>query len=269
MAKWTKAIRAFRQILANPYVLNQVLDAEDTHAQVMQVEQRMPNGLPEIPFVSLLPSEGLTVRPFAFLDGGSLPTDLALIRLLAKFTRAQSYFEIGTWRGESVMQAAECFEQAHTLNLSAAEMQARNWDPAYIALHGHFSKQHPRVKAIEGDSRHFDFAPFKAAQDLVFVDGDHHYDSALLDSKRAFELRHPDRGIILWHDYAHSPETVRWNVFRAIWEACPPAERRHLYAISNSLCAVYWPHYQGETRIRRYPATPDPGFEIHLSPLKR
>lgn len=263
MKSLLKLIRALLKVIRNPYLLNAVLDQEDEHQKQLLAKGINPSGLPEIPFEQFLPAQGVTVSPFAFLDGGSLPTDLALIRLLASKTPAETYFEIGTWRGESVMQAAQVFTKAYTLNLPDAEMRRRGWDEDYIQLHRHFSENQANVVHLQGDSRKFDSAEFHGLCNMVFVDGDHHYDSVVNDTRLAFRLLKPN-GIIIWHDYAHSPEQVRWNVFHGILEGTPDAERKHLYAVSNTLCAIYFPQYSGETRFRKYPSTPNPGFELTL-----
>jgi len=259
-----KFMRAIGIVLKNPASLNALLDDETEHERAFKAATGLNDGLPQLRFDDFLPAEGITLEPFAFLSGGSMPTDLALIRLLAKRIDAQNYFEIGTWRGESVMQAAACIPNCYTLNLSVHEMQRRNWDAAYINMHGHFIQNHPNIKRLEGDSRTFDFSTFAGKMDLVFVDGDHHFDSVRSDTRKAFELIQRDKGIILWHDYASEPENVRWNVLRAIWEGTPEECRKHLFAVSNSLCAMYYPIGDLPSEKRVYPANPGKGFRVRI-----
>lgn len=263
LRKLSKFFRAGAKVLRNPALLNLVLDQEDAHRQTM-IDEGLHEGFPEIRFQDLLPTEGVEVSPFAFLDGGSLVTDLALIKMLGSRLKAQTYFEIGTWRGESVCQAAAVIPKCTTLNLSVDEMRRRNWDSRYIDLHGFYSRKNPAITHLEGDSRNFDFGAYLAKQDLVFVDGDHHVDSVIQDTETAFKLVSPENGAIIWHDYAHSPESIRWNVLYAIWKGTPPNKRKHLYTVSNTLCAIYFPGGNFTTRKRSYPATPDPGFSVHL-----
>lgn len=262
--KISKFIRALSVAMKNPASLNALLDDVSEHEQTFKAATGLIDGLPQLRFSDLLPNEGISVEPFAFLSGGSMPTDLALIRLFAQRIKAQTYFEIGTWRGESVMQAAAVIPKCYTLNLSDAEMKRRNWDEAYITLHGHFIQNHPHITRLEGDSRNFDFDSYKNKMDLVFVDGDHHFDSVKSDTRNAFKLIEHDRGIILWHDYASEPENVRWNVLRAIWEGTPEHCRKHLYAVSNSLCAVYYPYADLQAEKRIYPANPGNGFTVRI-----
>lgn len=266
--KINKFFRALAKVIKQPALLNLVLDQEDDHQQEMQKIKSLEHGFPELPFNAFLPDDGIKVEPFAFLEGGSLVTDLALIRLMALKINAQRYFEIGTWRGESVMQAAATVPECYTLNLSAEEMHRRNWNPDYIHLHGYFSKNNPRITHLEGDSRTFDFSNFNGKQDLVFVDGDHHFDSVVQDTQSAFKLVTPQSGVIIWHDYGHNPESVRWNVLHAIWKGTPEAQRKHLYTVSNTLSAMYYPYTDVPSGIRKYPAVPNPGFSVHLKKYK-
>src|SRR5690606_31227343 len=121
-----------------------------------------------------------------------------------------------------------------------------------IRMHEYFSANHPGIRHLHGDSREFDFRPYHKSQDLVFVDGDHHYDSVVADTQTAFKLLRDDRSMIVWHDYGMSPEHVRWSVFHGILEGTPPEKRRFLYTVSNTLCAVYIPE-QLESVKRFYP----------------
>jgi len=266
--KLSKLSRAISLLIQKPTLLNVLLDQEEIHQEHVIKQFNLPDGLPEIPFEVLCENADLKVSPFAFLDGGSLPTDLSLLRQLALRIHASSYFEIGTWRGESVANVAEVVQECHTLNLSAEEMRSRGWDEKYIQLHGFFSKNNDRVKHLEGDSRTFDFKPYEQKQNLVFVDGDHHFDSVVKDTQTAFRLINGRSGAIVWHDYGHSPETVRWNVLHGILKGTPPEERGNLYAVSNTLCAVWLPE-KIASRKRVNPQVPEIWFSLQLNQHKR
>ncbi len=264
--KLSKFARGIALLLKRPALLNTLLDEEDVHQGIVHKKFSMPEGFPEVAFQELWEEDSEEVMPFAFLDGGSLPTDLALLRILAKKIKADSYFEIGTWRGESVSNVAPLVQNCFTLNLSDAQMRARGWAEDYIALHGHYSRQFKNIQHLQGDSRAFDFSPYAGKMDLVFVDGDHHYDSVVEDTRTAFRLIRPG-GVIVWHDYGHSPESVRWNVAHAILEGCPKELRKDLFAISNTLCAAYLP-LPVNRRSRHYPRKPEQSFRITLARVR-
>jgi predicted O-methyltransferase YrrM len=262
-----KASKLFRGLIAvvkQPALLNLVLDDESNHETAFIAESQMPQGFPEIDFRTFAP-QSETINPFAFLDGGSLPTDLALLKIIARKINAKSYFEIGTWRGESVSNVASVVDNCFTLNLSNEELHRRNLPEKYIQLHGHFSKNNPRITHLYGDSRSFNFNEYIGKMDLVFVDGDHHFDSVVQDTQTAFKLIKPG-GAIVWHDYANSPENVRWNVARAIYTGTPKEFRSKLRAVSHTLCAVFLP-IEVPSAPRNYPRNPDSGFELTLTQI--
>ena len=103
---------------------------------------------PSIDIRLLLKTEGLSVAPFAFLDGGSLPTDIALLRSLAVNIPNCRYFEIGTWRGESAANVASVAKECTTLNLSPQQIMALGLPQQYADLHGFFSKDLPNVTQL-------------------------------------------------------------------------------------------------------------------------
>lgn len=259
--KLSKFFRALGIAFQNPAALNLLLDQEDLHQQAVQKFQGFEQGLPEVSFFSLVEAP-IVVAPFAFLDGGSLPTDLALLRALGS-RNCNSYFEIGTWRGESVRNVADIVPECTSLHLGAEGMRKRGWSEEYILQHEYFSSGHQNIKHVYGDSREFDFSAFEQKQDLVFVDGDHHFDSVVSDTRAAFRLLKDEHSMIVWHDYGTSPEHVRWSVLHGILKGTPPEKRSNLYAVSNTLCAVYLPE-KLHTRQRSYPAIPENYFSIEI-----
>jgi predicted O-methyltransferase YrrM len=264
MGKINKLINGLKMLINNPALLNLIIDDEDFHKKEIIKKYKLESGLNEINFFDLLNDKKIEINKFAFLDGGSLPTDLSLIQLIALKINAENYFEIGTWRGESVCAARQIVKNCTTFNLSKLQMQERNWNQQYIDLHGYFSRNDSSIIHLEGDSRKFNFKDYFNSQDLVFIDGDHHFDSVVNDTKVAFQLIKKNKGAIIWHDYAHSPENVRWNVLHAIIEGTPKEFRNNLVAVSNTLCCAFLPFYL-ETTKRNYPKIPKQFFSIELT----
>ena len=108
MSRISKAFRSIRLIIRNPWLLNKVLEDERHWKNEVTKKYGFQNGLPVIRAEELFGDFSETIDPFAFLDGGSLPTDLALLKKLARRIPRCSYFEIGTWRGESVPVSSRC-----------------------------------------------------------------------------------------------------------------------------------------------------------------
>jgi predicted O-methyltransferase YrrM len=267
MRKISKALKAFRLIFSKPYLLNHILDDEEVKREYVQKKYGFPNGLPSVNLLELFPDFEDTIQPYSFLDGSSLPTDMALLRGLAKKYNCKNYFEIGTWRGESVAVVADIIENCVSLNLPDDEMRAMGLNENYINMHRFFSKDLKNVKHLQANSLTFDFNQMNQKFDLIFVDGDHHSESIKSDTEKVFKLLKDENSIIVWHDYGIGTETVRWNVLAGILDACPEERRKYLYHVSNTLCAVYI-HSELKTSVLKSDQKPDKYFSVHLKAHK-
>lgn len=182
----------------------------------------------------------ITINTYSFLDGTSMLTDLALLKALCARTKNCNYFEIGTWRGESAENVSEMCEKCVTLNLSKDEMLQLKLNEKYVNLHGFFSKNNPKIEHLYGNTLHFDFSKLQKF-DVIFIDGDHHYNMVKNDTEKVFKHLVKENSIVVWHDYAFAPEHIRYEVFMAILEAVPVEKHPFLYHIQNTMCAIYFP----------------------------
>lgn len=266
MNKIQKALAGLWQVMNNPWLLNHVLDEEQYWRKKVVRKYGFMNGLPVIALEDLFPSFEETVSPYAFLDGSCLPSDLALLRALARKYKVESYLEIGTWRGESVANVAPLVAEAVTINLPDEEMRALGMTEEYIDLHRLFSKDLPNVTHLQANSLSFDFASLGKKFDMIFVDGDHHYEAVRSDSRHVLLALNKEKGIIAWHDYARNPEEIRWSVLLGILDGLPPEMHPHLYQVANTMCAVYLPDLDPVIPRRRLTPNQKPGkyFEVTL-----
>lgn len=239
MNKISKLFKAFFLILGQPSLLNKVLDDADVNKKEVIDKYNLLSGLPVIDICDLLPNFNENVDPFCYLDGGSMPIDLALLKGLAKKTADCEYFEIGTWRGESAANVAAVAKHCTTLNLPDTEMIKMGLSSKYVDLHRFFSKDLKNVTHLQGNSLSYDYKSLNKKFDLIFIDGDHHFESVKSDTKNAFSLLKDDRSMIVWHDYGNHPNDIRWDVLRGILEGTPAAKTGNLYRVSNTLCAIY------------------------------
>lgn len=239
MSKIGKGLRALGKIIKQPSLLNLVIDSnEEWKRYVSKKYPAFAKGLPMVDFNDLFDEFTVTVEPFVFLDGGSMPTDLALLAKLASSINDCRYFEIGTWRGESVANVARFATECYTLNLSKDQMRKRGLNEKYIELHFHLSEGLKNVTQLEGDSREFDFKTLGEEFDLVFIDGDHHYEMVKNDTSKIYENFVTKDSVVVWHDYASNPENVRFEVLAGILDGLPADQHTHLYHFSNSLSAI-------------------------------
>lgn len=267
MGKIAKALTALKYIIKNPALLNLVLDFESNYENRVIEKHKLHSGLKRIPFTEFL-NEVNTIEPFTFLEGGSLPTDYLLLAALAKKLNHPVCFEIGTWRGESALNMARFAEHVYTLNLGAAELQQLGFNKAYAEMQGSMCKEKNNITQLWGNSLNYDFTSHKNKYDLVFVDGDHHYESVVKDTKTAFDLLKDEKSVIVWHDYGNGTETVRWEVLLGILDGTPEEKRKYLYAVNNTLCAVYYP-YKVESFESVFPQKPKNIFNVVIEKSNR
>lgn len=239
MSKIGKALKALWWILRRPALLNRVLTDEDSWHAYVKKKYQMPDGLPVVLMSDLISPGSYTLEPMTFLDGGSLPTDIMLLAGLAGQIKDCTYFEIGTWRGESVAVVSARAQSCHTLCLSDEEMRQRGMDEGTIAAHMRFSKGLGNVTHLRGDSRNFDFGKLNKKFDLIFIDGDHHYDFVKSDTVNIFRHLMHEKSIVVWHDYGFHPDRVRFEVMAAILDGLGPGRAGMVYHVAHTKSAIF------------------------------
>lgn len=263
MKKIKKLFKGIAAIIKNPWLLNLVINDDSLWQKYIVKNHNIKNGLPLLDINEISPNFSETLNHFAVLDGGSLPTDVALLKSLTRKFEDCKYFEIGTWRGESVLNVSENAKECYTLNLSREDMIAIGLSGKYPDLVGHFSKDKDNITHLTGNSLNFDFKGLNKKFDLIFIDGNHTYDFVKNDTAKVFDSLIHDNTIIVWHDYAFSPEKLRPEVFAGILDGTPKEYRKHLYHVSNTMCAVF---IRGEFKTSEFeaPITPDKTFKFKI-----
>lgn len=240
MSKISKLLKGISAIIQKPYLLNKVIDDESWFFDTIKKKYpQYTHGLPIVELNQLLPEVNETIEPFAFLGGGSLPTDLLLLKGLAKQYPECFYFEIGTWRGESASNIASITPNVYTLNLTNEALIQLGYDEEYLKQQGLFSNKFKNITHLRGNSTNFDFSPYFGKCDVVFIDGDHRYEGVLNDTKIAFKLLKDDNSVIVWHDYIDHSFNIRWDVVQGILDGCETNNLKHLYHINNTLSTVF------------------------------
>ncbi len=237
-AKINKFLSFIRIILKNPSLINLITDSRFVAEEKFRSAYPDLTALPQINIKDLNNQETDTIESF-LLDGSSLITDLQLLTTLASKEEINSYFEIGTWRGESVHNVAKFVKESATMNLSAKEMIELGWNKKYALQHGILSKKNPEILHLEGNTKNYDFKSLNKKYDLIFIDGDHSYEMVLNDTKNVFRNLVHENSIIVWHDYAYSPQKIRYEVFRAILDGVGKENHSYLYHPQNTMCAIF------------------------------
>ncbi len=263
MGKLSKALKALGWIARNPVLLNRVLEDEDSWRAYVKKEYGMPDGLPVISMDQVVEQASISIGPMTFLDGGSLPTDMMLLAGLAGNIRDCRYFEIGTWRGESVSVVASRAASCHTLCLTDQQMRDMGMHENTIRSHMMFSGKLDNVTHWRGDSRNFDFTLPGHPFDLVFIDGDHHYDVVRSDTEQVFRYLVHEKSVVVWHDYGFHPDQVRFEVMAAILDGAGPEKRDLVYHVEHTKCAIFT-GTRLEAREADFPVIPDEYYQVLL-----
>lgn len=261
MSKIKKLAQAVKEIIKQPSLLNLILNENEVWKRKVSEKYNLPNGLPQVSLNELFPNFSENLESFSFMGGGSLPTDVALLKSLCRKFKNASYFEIGTWRGESVRNVADVAKECYTLNLSKQQMLDLGLTEKYADAHAFFSKDLPNVTHLNGDSRHFDYAGLNKKFDVVFIDGNHHFDFVKSDTQKVFEHLLHENSIVVWHDYAYHPEKVRFEIMNAIMDGMPNEFHSNLYHVANSMCAIF---IQGDFKTNNLETYSDPKMTFEL-----
>ena len=265
MSKLAKLARVIGTLAGNPKsIANVLLDPDEVIVQRrIAREYNLGKGLPTIDLLDLLPNLDENVDPFCFMNGSSRTVDLAVLKGLARRLPRCRYLEIGTLRGESIVNMALIAEECVSVSLSEEEILQRGWGTAYARNNGLFLEGVPRLTRIAHDSATLDFSTL-GKFDMIFVDGDHSYEGVRKDTQNSFSLLRDEKSIIVWHDYGIEYDTPRWSVMAGILDGTPASERGCLYHISNTLCALY---IRGEfpTSFVEHPAVPNKVFAVRVT----
>lgn len=188
----------------------------------------------------MFPDFNVEIDNYSFLDGTSLITDLALLKLLSKGKPNCAYLEIGSWRGESITNVASVTNDVTSLTLSEKEMKEMNFPNNFIKNSGFFYKPDHNIKQFLHNSQTFDFSSLQKKYDVIFIDGDHSNQGVLNDTINVYKhLLKDENSIIVWHDYSYNTENVRYSVMKAILDGIPVSEHGNLFHVSNTMCAIY------------------------------
>tara|TARA_B110001454_G_scaffold179443_1_gene172680 strand:+ start:612 stop:1421 length:810 start_codon:yes stop_codon:yes gene_type:complete len=239
MSSLKKFLQIVKIIIKNPRVLGYVYAYNDPQKNYVVKHYGLKNGLPTIDFLDILPEFKETITHYTALSHGSMISDYALLKGLARKFKECRYLEIGTWFGESIVNVASIAKECISLSLSDKELQQHGATKEEISIQGIFLKNLSNVRHIKHNSQTFDFSSI-GKFDLIFIDGDHSYEGVKKDTENAFRILKNDNSIIIWHDYSNlTGNTILWRVFAGILDGCPKEKLQNLYHISNTMCAIY------------------------------
>lgn len=262
--KFTKLAEAAKILVKQPSLINLMLNSNENFKTKFQAKYPNISALNQLTINYLCDEVPQIPVTTFFLDGGSMLTDLRLLMGLASRKDVNSYFEIGTWRGESVFNVGKILEDCTTMNLSKKDIVSLGLDAGYADQHCVLSRKNPAIKHIEANTKTFDFSKLGRTFDLIFIDGDHSYEMVKNDTQKVFASLVHEKSIVVWHDYAYSPRKIRYEVFMGILDALPQNLHKKLYHIKNTMCAVYFPFEISSEKFEEF-SLPETVFDVEIS----
>ncbi|MFT6866553.1 MAG: hypothetical protein ACJA08_001384 [Cyclobacteriaceae bacterium] len=218
-----------------------------------------------LPFVDInqLVEIDAEIDNYTYLDGTSRVIDIALLMSLCKLYENCNYLEIGSWRGESLMNVSKVAKTCTSISLSKADMEAFGMSKSATEVQRLFSKHRENINHIEANSLTYDFNQLDEKFDVIFIDGDHTYEGVKSDTENAFKLLRDEHSVIVWHDCGGGYEGYRYEVISAIIDGAPAAMQPKIFRVTNTLCGIFT-NKQIVGEILKSPQTPTKVFSIHI-----
>jgi predicted O-methyltransferase YrrM len=221
------------------------------------------NGLPFVDIKDLVKSLDEKIDNYTFLSGTSYPNDILFLKAICRNYSECEYFEIGSWRGESISNVAQVAKHCTSLSLSKQEIVELFGNKTMASVLKLFSEGVPNITHIEHNSMTFDFSSLNKKFDVIFVDGDHRYDAVKSDTANAFKLLKDENSVIVFHDCGVDSEDNRYEVIAGVLDGTPVDKRKNIYRVSNTLCAIYTSK-DIKPMAKSNPQTPDKIFSIDI-----
>ncbi len=269
LRRFRRVKEAFIEIISNPKSLYYVLNNEDYFRKKVITDFGLQESdLNSVSFDDLGITFPQQIDVYSFLGGTSALTDLLLLKGLANKFNKCHYFEIGTWRGESIANLAHETHRRTTLNFSSDQLKEHGYLKDHIEAQGYYLKDDPNVERLFGDSTKYDFRSLNQKYDLIFIDGDHHWQSIKIDTENVFKhLVHPE-SIVVWHDFTTNYSTIWWEVYYGILSGINDSARSNLYHVRNTNCIVYSP-FEIKSQKSGNPYLPESSYQISIGKIEK
>lgn len=220
----------------------------------------------KIPFVDIgeIAKIDEKIDNYTYLKGTSRPIDIAFLMAVCKKYDNCNYLEIGSWRGESLVNVAKVAKKCTSISLSKQEILSMGMSKKVADLQRMFSRDISNINHIEANSINYDFNQLNEKFDVIFIDGDHSYRGVKSDTENAFKLLRDKRSVIIWHDCGDGYEGFNYEVISAILDGTPHDKRSKIYRVSNSLCGIYT-NQNVTPEFLESPQVPNKTFSIDLT----
>ena len=196
--------------------------------------------LPKVISISDLVSDfDEKISKYTFLSDTSLDIDIALIKAMARQIPNCDYLEIGSFRGESIMNLVPEVQSATSISLDKEELRMIGALNDQIEAEGCQIQSAPNYTRIQHNSHTFDFSSLGKKFDLIFIDGDHSEEGVIIDTHNAFKFLKNENSIIIWHDFGSLASFMRYDVIAGVYRATTAEQQKYIYRVKNTLCGIF------------------------------
>jgi hypothetical protein len=177
------------------------------------------------------------------IKGWPVRLDPLVLAALATNLECRTFFEIGTFRGRTTWTVVHNNPRIRAFSLDLPRPGAVK-DAALELTDLHLfeswrrgeaitgTPEAERITLLTGDSARFDYGPWRAQIDLVYIDGSHSYSYVQSDTEAALELLSP-AGTVVWDDWYYPGV---WKCLQEIGRSLP------LYLIANTGMVIHSRH---------------------------
>jgi len=139
--------------------------------------------------------------------------ELFTIAAICQYSKPKTVFEFGTYAGLSTLVMAMNTEEkarVYTLDIDPVDRESHEhgtgvggFSPFEVGSYYKNTPYEYKIRQLFGNSTIYDYSEYIETNDLVFVDADHSYRFAKIDTDNALSLVRPG-GVIVWDDYIWS-----------------------------------------------------------------
>jgi hypothetical protein len=212
----------------------------DAHRRRL-IRQYGRNALPLIRSDTLLGPGPIELPCYTFAPWAASPVEYALIQALARRFRPCHFLEIGSLRGELLVNLNTVVDSMTCITISKEELINMGFPKPIADTNMMFAPDVKNLQTVYADSKAYDFSRLQHRFNLAFIDGNHAYEYAKSDTKNVLGVCAREFAIV-WHDYCLADHaTINWEVFAGILDGLPREMWSRLYHVNNTTCAVLLP----------------------------
>lgn len=186
----------------------------------------------------------ISIENITFSNGGSTAMDYFFLKAVAIKQQAKVFLEIGAWTGESAATVAEVVDQCYSISLPDDHPSVSYAFDHFCHKENfsrHFSHNKENIINFQENSFEFNYDKIQKNIDLVFIDGDHSYQSICKDTENIFSKCGYEDTIVVWHDFKNLYNELVLTTYQAVKDTLPEQYLGNLFAVQGNYCGVYIP----------------------------